>query len=376
MDITRLNCRLLVLSLLLITCFLFSCNGNKERGGIKVKTIKWSDQKSFEIRDIIKDITYIKLEDNAESALSGIDKLIIKNERIYLLDVMTSRSQKSLLVFDMNGKFLHKVGRQGRGPGEYPMYINFNVNDKGEVLIYDISNQNIMIYDANGKYIKSIESSFGIHDFTILDDKYMLALNIPGDQSEQDKVVLTSDFVEQERAYFKYDKEFLGNRSSLRNFQPYGDKIAYMYPVSDTLYLFNKKGVPEYAYFFDFGNQKLPEELKNDAFKVVSEEKIYTYINEIPVCIKDYIFAVMTMNDKRCIAVYDIANNRSTYEVISPENFSVDNVNLPLYAISDSHIVSYLDGNVFYLVKDFSINPELDAHLSNGGIVLCLYEIK
>jgi len=373
MSIKRLTQWLLVSCLLLITCFLFSCQGNKKEGELTVKTLKWSGQKSFEIKDIIKEITYIKLEDNAESALSGIGKLIIKNERIYILDT----DIKSLLVFDINGQFLHRVGKQGRGPGEYVRYINFSVNDNGEVFIYDMSNRNIMIYDTSGKYIRSIESSISFSDFFILNDKYLLAstANIYVEPKKLDKVILTPDFIEQERTYLKYDKEYIGGMSGYQNFLPYGDKIAYMYPISDTLYLFNKKGVPEYAYFFDFGARKLPAELKNDYEKYREGEKIYTYIDSTPICIGNYIFAEMYVDNKQCIAVYDIANNRSTYEVVSPENFSVDNVNLPLYAISDSHIVSYLDGNVFYLVKDFSINQELDVHLSNGGIVLCLYEI-
>jgi hypothetical protein len=45
--------------------------------------------------------------------------------------------------------------------------------------------------------------------------------------------------------------------------------------------------------------------------------------------------------------------------------------------LNDSVIVSYIDSNIYYDVEDqFSVNPEIDKHLANGGAILCLNKIR
>ncbi len=90
----------------------------------------------------------------------------------------------------------------------------------------------------------------------------------------------------------------------------------------------------------------------------------------------------MIVKDQKCLAVFDIVNNQSTYEMLSelmlsPEKFSIENVNFPMCVVGDSLIASYVDLDFYDVIKDhFSINPEIDTHLSNGGVIICLNHIK
>jgi hypothetical protein len=319
------------------------------------------------------------LEDNENSLFSAIDKLIIKGDRIYLLDIT---GPKSLLVFDITGKFLHRIGRMGAGPGEYShSLINFDVLDNGIVLLYDYAKQNMLFYDKNGIFIKSIKSAFSFNDFCILpDNKYLLSTDIYEKQNKNRKVVLTQDLDREDHSLFYFSNEYKNDKLNVRSFQSYQDHIAYMLPVSDTLFVFDKQGAIIQAYFFDFGEQKLPENLKNSYEEVVMQRKkgnYYNYIYNTPIIVNQYVIATMFIKDQKGITVFNRENNSLTYELLNPDEFSIDNINFPLCSMNDSVVVSYIDSNLYDAIKDrFSVNLETDKHLLNGGAVICLYKIK
>jgi hypothetical protein len=347
--------------------------------GFPVQTIKWKTQKDFLIKDIVEDIRYIILEDNENSMFTAIDKLIIKGDRIYLLDIT---GPKSLLVFDISGKFLHRVGRQGGGPGEYAhSIINFDVLDNNVVLLYDYVKRNMMFYDENGMYLKSIKSTFSFNDFIMLpENRYLISANIHEKHNDNREVILTRDLDHTDHSLFHFPDDYKDDKLNIRVFHPYRDHIAYMRPVSDTLFVLDKQATVTHAYFFDFGNKKLPEELKNSYMETTTQRRkgiYYHYIYNAPVIVNQYIFANMFINDKKGIAVFNCENGTLTYEAFTPDNLSVKNVNFPLCAMNDSIIVSYIDSNLYDAIKDnFSVDAEIDNHLSNGGAILCLYEIK
>jgi hypothetical protein len=319
------------------------------------------------------------LEDNENSLFASIDKMIIKDGRIYLLDIT---GPKSLLVFDITGKFLHRVGRQGNGPGEYAhSIINFDVLDNGTVLLHDYVKRNMMFYDKNGTYLKSVKSTFSFNDFCVLpDNRYLLATDIYEKKNENKKVILTHDLKQVDHSLFDFSGDYKNDKLNARTFQPYQDKIAYMLPVSDTLFIFDKQGSVTQAYSFDFGKQKLPETLKNSYEETVTQRRngnYYSYIFNAPVLMNQFIFANMFMGDRKYIAVFDCENNTLTYEALLPDNFSIENINFPLCTMGDSVVVSYIDSNLYDGIKDrFSVNTEIDNHLSNGGAIICLNKIK
>ena len=370
-------------SFFLFFCFfllLFGCNSSINHYDFDTKTIRWNSNRAFEIKDIVSDIQYIILEETPESLFSGIYKLVIKNGRIYVLDI----SPKSLFVFDVKGKFLHRVGRLGSGPGEYSnSMINFAVNENDEVFVYDYARRNMMKYDKNGKYINSKKSSFSFNDFLFLsDDQYLLSLDIYEKNNLNRKVMLSTNLSNKGNSFFYFNKDFMHDKLNMMIFQPFGDKIAYMRPVNDTLFIFDNTGSLKQAWYFDFGNRKMPEDLKNNYEKAVKEMNKGNrslYIKNTPLCVKNYIFTEIVIEGNPCISVYDTTKNILTHEILSPDKFSLNNINQPLCVVNDSLLVSYLDPDTYFVVKEssnFSINPEIDAHLANGGTIIILNTIK
>jgi hypothetical protein len=143
-----------------------------------------------------------------------------------------------------------------------------------------------------------------------------------------------------------------------------------MLPVSDTLHIINEQGNVEKGYFFDFGTQKLPERLKNDYTEAIKHEQgdnNYIHIYNTPVILNQYIFTDLFIGNQKYIAVFDIQKNESAYELITPENCNIKNINFPFYAMDDSIVVSYIDKFMYEIMKDKDL---LDAatteHLKIG----------
>jgi hypothetical protein len=83
------------------------------------------------------------------------------------------------------------------------------------------------------------------------------------------------------------------------------------------------------------------------------------------------------MGNQRYIAAFDIQKNESTYELVSIEDFNIKNISFPLYAMDDSTLVSYIDNYIYEIMKDKDLlDSAATEHLSNDGVVLCLYKIK
>ena len=80
-----------------------------------------STSDTLNVLDKMYPLEVIVLETTDESLLGSVDKLIEANGNYYVLDHV----RKCVLVFEGTGKFLHRVGRVGQGPGEYSTLSDF-----------------------------------------------------------------------------------------------------------------------------------------------------------------------------------------------------------------------------------------------------------
>ena len=111
-------------------------------------------QNTFSFFDVIEEYQFIKLE-TVENALIGrIHKVILVNERIYILDLM---SAKGIYSFDIEGRFISKIGNYGRGPGEWiaPQDIAFHT-DNQTLIVYCSNTRKLIFYSIDGDFIEEI----------------------------------------------------------------------------------------------------------------------------------------------------------------------------------------------------------------------------
>ncbi len=135
------------------------------------------DPKQFNISDALKkeeavflseiaaDVKYILLEYTNESALSYINGVIFFKNHILIYDV-----RSNLLLFNMDGKFIRRIGKLGRGPGEYSNILGIDADVQNEIIyVLDNGTNKLLSYGLDGKFIPTIvqcqeKLSFAFHN--------------------------------------------------------------------------------------------------------------------------------------------------------------------------------------------------------------------
>lgn len=101
----------------------------------------------------------ISLETNEMSLISKIDKVIIRDDYIYILD----NSSQRIMIYTMSGAYVNSIQRIGLGPGEYIQLMDFNVRDDKLVLYSDLPSKLIYLkcdgeFICENKMVKSYSS--------------------------------------------------------------------------------------------------------------------------------------------------------------------------------------------------------------------------
>ena len=108
--------------------------------------------------DIIEFIKYVPLETNQESLIGYYQNVVIYNDFVYVLDRVSARA---VLIFDLNGQFIQKIGAVGGGPEEFYLLAGFSVDkSKDNLVLYDNMKRRMMYYTLDGNFIKSVNVPF------------------------------------------------------------------------------------------------------------------------------------------------------------------------------------------------------------------------
>lgn len=216
-------------------------------------------------------IDYIVLDDsNQEALFATIDKIVVKDNKIYLLDWMN----RKLLVYSSEGGYITSVGDYGRSRNEYLQITDFDVSDDGNIIIIDGQKDVIMQYSDKYELIgyQPLRSQIGQ---IYLAEPGICFLGIePWDESKhQGNMILRYDSNNNEEESFllyeKYDinAEFPTNkfyRSSPNTF-------LYNSPISNHVYEIDHNGEIKTTYAFDFGPRNASENLRTDYFNYENE---------------------------------------------------------------------------------------------------------
>ncbi len=95
-----------------------------------------------------------KDSDNSAFLFSGITNLkVLDNNNIIVSDV----SDNSIRVFNETGEFLRRIGRRGRGPGEFQHITSIFLDSENRIQVLDRFQNRISIFEKNGTFQKSIK---------------------------------------------------------------------------------------------------------------------------------------------------------------------------------------------------------------------------
>ena len=101
----------------------------------------------------VTDIQYIPLETTPNSVIPRISRIIFSKN--YLL----TQQFININMFRLNGSFVTKIGTEGRGPNEFTVAHDVDINPKNEsIYIVDGWQQKFIVFDKTGKVIRTFKS--------------------------------------------------------------------------------------------------------------------------------------------------------------------------------------------------------------------------
>jgi hypothetical protein len=135
--------------------FALSGCGGREGGTsdnvISITVHERSIDGTINLADIVDSVTYIPLETTNESLL---DRIV---EVFFVDDTVLVRVNSRVFLFDKNGKYLRKISRQGRGPGEYLDLSQMMFDEVGRrIIILDGYADRLLYYDMEGRFVKDV----------------------------------------------------------------------------------------------------------------------------------------------------------------------------------------------------------------------------
>ena len=142
--------KIVYFTLLLFIVFLVSCS-KETRNTTSVYFAKKTD---MAMSDLVSDYTFISLETKDDNLILDASMVRIWNDYIYILDCFSQN--KSIYVFDIQGKYLGKIGNVGGGPGEYIMPLAIVVDEvNNQLIVKDVALNKLLYYNLSSfKYVK------------------------------------------------------------------------------------------------------------------------------------------------------------------------------------------------------------------------------
>lgn len=214
------------------------------------------------LSELVNDIKYVKLKTSLHNYLRTILEVKMYSNEIFVAD------NSQLLVFDMEGNFVRKIGRQGKGPGEYISIRGFCINEmKQSIYIYGGNTGKILKYSLDGKfetesftypyadYIDFINDDFVFSGFASFNTR-----NIPPDIAQY---AIVDDYgrpLEKKLLPLYAIKNFRNKQLSFpgtyRNTRYENSLLLYSYG-EDTIFQVNEKKAISPRYFLNFDKHSL-----------------------------------------------------------------------------------------------------------------------
>jgi hypothetical protein len=192
---------------------------NKNRENIRIIDVEagFRNKKDMPLSAIADSIAYIKLE-TLPDCLIGRGTPLIRGNRVF---VMTQHPD-CIYIFDRSGKYLSKIDKKGKGPGEYDGISQWSVSPSGNRVAFN-SNFALYLYKTNGEFINKVTATADWNSGMIF-------------QSENEVIICTNQSVNQKRDYpavLKYSDDLKNRDTLLTRYWEIGKikPVFYWYPV-------------------------------------------------------------------------------------------------------------------------------------------------
>lgn len=274
-----------IISASIIIICLISCDSTQSADRIdesRATTIKIATNNGTpDLDSIVRNHKFTRLETSEECLVGEVYKLSCRNKKYYILD---RHLQKALFVFDEEGKFRNRIGRRGRGPGEFIEPTDFIVSDS-TVTVFDMFGHKLLYYNPDGTFIRSVRLPYSIYEIESGRDGSAIYA-VGGDNSKCDSLKnyeLLEIGPEGDIRAKVYKNKYSMDFSNKYDLQGFDEDVIYKKAFRPAVYMLRDKNL--YAkYIFDIPSHALPgdyEKLCKGNFErfIKQYRDEYTYFN-------------------------------------------------------------------------------------------------
>jgi len=365
-NIMRTNiCKICILYLVV---FSFGCNNRKALDGTIDELNYLKELEKIEVPTSISDLTkklsyyqFIQLETNSNCLIGEISKLLKYDEKFIIFDKIT----KSVFCFDLSGNFLHKISKQGKGPGEYSTLGDININKKKQCIeLYDRAKKVILSFTMDGKFVSEQKVDMYFDSFVNIDaNSYIF-------QKASDKInyynfyLISGGKIKDKKVKCRgFDNTKIQNQITKNQ-----DQFFMTHGCSKVVYSIKDKSIVP-KYLVDFGDNNLPTKM---LYK--QEVEINDYLK---LFLKSYSMMVMGFYEDDKYITFSYAKNKKLFwSIKDKKNGTVQNGNVflfgkviipPMYKC-DNLFYSVIDPNTIDRDKLRSQLSDLDKKFTEQGL--------
>lgn len=293
---------------LFITILLVGCNQHKQKNSsteTNLHVVDLYSSENFSENGIVAEVGIIKLETNSNCLIGKIDKLIVSNDKIWILD---KNIAKTLFVFSLKGDFINTIGKVGKGPGEYMEGLNdFFVDSVNNEIVLLSKLGEVITCDFNGnfKQLHKIEKYYP-ENMWHTTDSFIFRVNIScnslknNDQSF--KICVTDRKLKEEKYQFiqdTFDKDILPFDSGERFYCQSSAGLFFRKNFTDTIYKFESGEFAPCAVFNAKNDIQIPVIID----KAYIEEKEKIGLKEIQFIDENFLFATFSKSKSDIVGV-------------------------------------------------------------------------
>ena len=341
--------------------------GKTEVLNIQVNNL--SNNKEIKLSEICDSIWYVRLESTKESMIGEMNKVIINDKYIIVADFSIS---KEVFIFDLNGKFITKISKLGKGPFEYSSIADVCYWPKTKsIFIFDRNSKKIIEYDITGKPVQEIPITFDAVNIALIDhDTFVLYAGFRENDELKYNLIYVNNKGEIIKKAFPIDKKILTKTSKNDQFYYFKNDLYFNQDYDNNIYCINKNSI-SYKYSLDFEKKNIPTELifnkeSDEIDKEISQNKYVSsdlqfesenyFFARLKSENKDFFQYIYSKKEKKGIVFYNPINDL-------PNGFSypffIGNVGDDFYSVIDSELLLMIKDDIKASKKKFPQNNNL-----------------
>lgn len=307
--------------------------------------------------DIVDDCKYIKLETTPDNLIGEVKKVLLKNDRIFILS-------SSVMCFDLNGKFIYSINNRGRGPGEFIKIDDMSIANE-KIYLYDNTQWKIMSYDINNaNLIESFSLPYSAVKIEVLDEKLIVDRAGISNRFVKNGRVFVSELTQHKQIDGQYFDDQRFKINMYNQFYGYSGAVYFIDPYYYNVYKLTSDSISNY-FQVDAKSLALTEasiELLVSTGQVstpeIRKKKVLTSLNGFYETSSFFTFNAFIGN-KRFYFIYDLR----TKKMITYNTLNYSPLELPpskIDAVYEDYFCQVFDAETVTLLTDMNMKKDLD----------------